>query len=155
MRYTFIRLTVPAILMFSASIAGAAVEYGTYLETFDTGYVHDATLDSTADWYGGLGSPTTRTQTGIGVNSSVGLTQGQYIFTWTAHPFDWNDAEFTGAVFRMDFQTDAGGHLDDDPGTRLKATTTAYRRMTRGRCLPSFRRWPTTPGIRSSWGSPS
>ena len=51
---------------------------------------------------------------GNGVAGSTGLTAASAIFTWTAHPFDWNAPDFLGVNVQMDFQTDGSGHFDDD-----------------------------------------
>jgi len=64
-------------------------------------------------WYDG-GSSAPYVNSGIGISGSVGLTNGDHIFTWTAHPFDWNAAGFLGIKVQMDFQTDSSSHFDDD-----------------------------------------
>ena len=51
---------------------------------------------------------------GNGLLGSIGLAPGSSIFTWTEHPFDWNDPAFQSITFDMDFQTDGSGEFDDD-----------------------------------------
>ncbi len=81
-------------------------------ESFESGYSLGSTVGAHANWYDGGSGPVVTS--GAGVSSSVGLAPASAIFTWTAHPFDWNDADFTGVMVQMDFQTDGSGHLDDD-----------------------------------------
>jgi hypothetical protein len=64
------------------------------------------------DWYDGGGGPVATA--GSGVAGSVGLGSAGAIFTWTAHPFDWNAPDFQGVNFQADFQTDGSSHFDDD-----------------------------------------
>ena len=53
--------------------------------------------------------------TGIGVASSIGLDSGGTIFNWTAHPFNWNAADFQKLVLQGDFKTNVtSGQFDDD-----------------------------------------
>jgi hypothetical protein len=80
------------------------------LENFNT-FTPGSIIGSYPGWYG---SGTPVVTSGIGVSGSIGLAPGQQIFTWTAHPFDWNAADFLGVNFQMDFQTDGSGHFDDD-----------------------------------------
>ncbi len=49
-----------------------------------------------------------------GVAGSIGLAQATNIFTWTAHPFNWNAADFQSVTVQADFKTDASGYFDDD-----------------------------------------
>ena len=50
----------------------------------------------------------------MGVVGSVGLGSAGSIYNWTAHPFNWNAADFEGIVIQHDFKTDASGQFDDD-----------------------------------------
>jgi len=98
-------LTVTAT--FTGGPSGGAV-----CEDFESGYTLGNTVGTHADWYDGGSGPVVNS--GLGVASSVGLAPASAIFTWTAHPFDWNAADFVAFKVQMDFQTDASGHLDDD-----------------------------------------
>ena len=52
---------------------------------------------------------------GIGVNGSVGLTDGSPIFTWLTHPFKWSEMDDGDAVMmKIDLKTDGDGLMDDD-----------------------------------------
>ena len=88
----------------------AVSSFGT-CENFDT-YTPGSTIGSYDDWFDGGNGPVVTA--GNGVDDSVGLAAGNNIFTWVAHPFDWNAADFQGINVQMDFQTDGSGHLDDD-----------------------------------------
>jgi hypothetical protein len=80
-------------------------------ESFDT-YTPGSIIGTYAGWYDGGNGPVVTA--GNGVAGSVGLAAGNNIFTWTAHPFDWNAAGFQGVNLQADFKTDVSGHLDDD-----------------------------------------
>ena len=45
---------------------------------------------------------------------NAGLAAAGPIFTWVAHPFNWNAPDFMGLKVQMDFQTDGNGNFDDD-----------------------------------------
>ena len=75
--------------------AGAVVPYGTYTESFDSGYTLGAQLRTHPDWFYESGNSGPVPTAGAGVNSTVGLSKGDRIFTWVACPFDWNDPGFT------------------------------------------------------------
>ena len=82
-----------------------------FQEGFDA-YTPGSTIGTYGDWYDGGGGPVVTD--GNGVAGSVGLGSAANIFTWTAHPFDWNDPNILGVTIGMDFQTDASGQFDDD-----------------------------------------
>jgi hypothetical protein len=87
---------------------------GGVCEGFETGYTDGAELRTHADWFYGSGNDGPNTVSTVGFNGGWGLTDGDRIFTWVAHPFDWNGASFQGIDLQMDFQTDGSGHFDDD-----------------------------------------
>ena len=80
-------------------------------ETFDS-YTAGSNIGSYAGWYDGGSGPVVTA--GNGVANSVGLASFGDIFTWTAHPFNWNASDFQGITLQMDFKTDASGQFDDD-----------------------------------------
>ncbi len=84
----------------------------TYSESFESGFTIGSKIGSNADWYDGGNGPVITS--GNGVAGSVGLAAASNIFSWTAHPFNWNDADFLGVILQMDFETDGSGHFDDD-----------------------------------------
>jgi len=49
-----------------------------------------------------------------GVASSNGLAAANNIFTWSAHPFNWNDVDLEKVNVQMDFKSDGSGNFDDD-----------------------------------------
>lgn len=98
------------ILMISVASANAQ----TYTEDFESGYTDGAQLRTHADWFYEAANSGPTTEDDVGFNSSWGLTDGDRIFTWVAHPFDWNDGNLTSVIFKMDFETDGSGHFDDD-----------------------------------------
>ena len=44
----------------------------------------------------------------------TGWLHGGSIFNWTAHPFNWNAADFQKIILQGDFKTDGTGAFDDD-----------------------------------------
>jgi hypothetical protein len=82
------------------------------LEDFEAGFTLGQTIGAHPDWFDGGSGPDVTA--GYGVAGSAGLAAASAIFTWTAHPFDWNDPNFVGIILQMDFQTDGSGHFDDD-----------------------------------------
>ena len=84
------------------------------LETFEAGFSVGQDVGNNVNWFDGSDDNGSDVQTGIGVAGSIGLAPGQWIATWLAHPFSWQDADLKGVVVGMDFQTDADGHFDDD-----------------------------------------
>ena len=88
------------------------VPYSGVCEDFEDGFTLGQTVGTHADWFDGGNGPVVNA--GIGVAGSVGLAPASAIFTWVDQPFDWNDPEFQGVIFQMDFQTDGSGQFDDD-----------------------------------------
>jgi hypothetical protein len=83
-------------------------------EGFETGYTDGAELRTHDDWFYESGNDGPDTESTVGFNGGWGLTDGDRVFTWVAHSFDWSDASFQGVVLQMDFKTDGSGHFDDD-----------------------------------------
>ncbi len=81
-------------------------------ESFNTYATTGSTIGTYSGWFDGGGGPIVTA--GIGVAETVGLGDSGSIFTWTAHPFDWNAVDFAGINLQADFQTDSSGHFDDD-----------------------------------------
>ena len=71
-----------------------------------------STIGTYTGWYDGGSGPVVTA--GNGVTGSVGLAAATNIYTWTAHPFNWNDATFVSVTLQQDFMTDASGNFDDD-----------------------------------------
>ena len=63
---------------------------------------------------GTMAAPGPLVNSSIGVAGTIGLAPDDAIFTWTAHPFNWNAPDFQSIEFQMDFQTDGSGQFDDD-----------------------------------------
>ena len=80
-------------------------------ESFNA-YTPGSTIGTYAGWYDGGAGPVVTG--GNGVASSTGLAAAANVFNWTAHPFNWNAADFLGANFQMDYQTSGSGTFDDD-----------------------------------------
>jgi hypothetical protein len=80
-------------------------------EDFESGFA-GSMVGAHADWFDGGNGPVATA--GSGVAGSVGLDPANNIFTWTAHPFNWNDPLFWKIVLQMDFQANASGGFDDD-----------------------------------------
>ncbi len=79
---------------------------------FETGYTLGQTIGTNTGWYDGGSGPVVNSGSGLG--GSVGLAPATNVFTWTAHPFNWNATDFLGVDFQMDYQTDGSGQFDDD-----------------------------------------
>src|SRR5512145_1361351 len=71
-----------------------------------------AMIGTKAGWYDGGGGPVVTA--GNGVAGSKGLGTANNIFNWTAHPFNWNTADFQKINLQGDFQSNASGQFDDD-----------------------------------------
>ncbi len=86
-----------------------------FAEPFETGFTLGVDVGEHEDWYdddaNSFGCDVTA---GAGVAGSVGLTYGGRIFTWIAHPFNWNDPGLESIVLQMDFMTNDNGGFDDD-----------------------------------------
>ncbi len=112
---------VTMIAMSLTAATASAAPYGEFLETFD-GFTTPSNIADDSAWYNqGAEADLAKALSGVGVNGTVGVSNADQAIIWTAHAFDPTDLEFGGAVFRMDFQTDASGNLDDD---RIGWTTT-------------------------------
>ena len=85
-----------------------------FSETFELGFTLGADVGEHAEWFDGDDTNGPDVQSGIGCGASTGLAPGSSIFTWTEHPFDWNDPDLTGIMVQMDFQTNEAGEFDDD-----------------------------------------
>jgi len=108
----FKNLSILGLIGIFALLISAPASAAFYTEDFESGYTLGANVGAHSDWYDGGGGPVVTD--GIGVLASNGLAPANAIFTWTAHPFDWNDPDFRSVIFQMDFQTDGSGQLDDD-----------------------------------------
>ena len=93
------------------SHAGQADSPAGTLEDFETGFA-GSNVGAHADWFDGGAGPVATA--GNGVAGSVGLALDNDIFTWTAHPFQWNDPTLSGVLIGMDFQANGSGGFDDD-----------------------------------------
>ncbi len=104
-------------LTMPASALSAGVNYtvipsaGLVCESFNT-FTPGSTIGTYTGWYDGGSGPVVTS--GNGVAGSIGLAASGTIFTWTAHPFDWNAADFVAVRLQGDFQTNASGQFDDD-----------------------------------------
>ena len=89
---------------------------GAVLETFNAFTPLGQDVGNYPGWFDGTDNNGCDVTAGIGIGPSplVGIAPGQWIFTWTANEFNWNDAEFTDATFEMDFQSNGSGQFDDD-----------------------------------------
>jgi len=111
------------IIVFLTSLLGKntiivrADSTGLVCETFES-LVPGSTIGTYAGWYDGGAGPVVTA--GNGVASSVGVATANSIFNWTAHPFNWNAADFQKITLQGDFQTSGSGGFDDD---RLSWTT--------------------------------
>jgi len=81
-------------------------------EDFDAFSPLGNSIGSYSGWYDGGSGPVVNA--GLGLLGSVGLDPASAIFTWSAHPFDWDDPSLPSITFQMDFQTDNSGNFDDD-----------------------------------------
>ena len=81
-------------------------------EDFDSGFTTGATIGTHAAWFDDGDGPVVTASAGTA--GSIGLAPADHIFTWSAHPFDWNDASLVSVTLSMDFQTSSTGLFDDD-----------------------------------------
>ena len=88
----------------TASVESAVEDF----ELFTIGNV----VGSHADWFDNGSGPVVQAANGVG--GSQGLAPGSSIFIWSANPFDWTAADFSGITVQMDFQANASGEFDDD-----------------------------------------
>jgi hypothetical protein len=77
-------------------------------ESFTTGQ----RVGMNPSWYDGGTGP--MVSAGVGVAGSIGLQSAGSIFTWNAHPFNWNVNNLVGVNLQMDFKTNSAGQFDDD-----------------------------------------
>ena len=103
---------VTIFLLCSASVPAVAAVY----EDFESGYSDGAAIRLHSDWFTEASRTNPTTEDNVGLNGTWGLSAGSPIFTWVAHPFDWNTdlAILDKVIVQMDFQTDGSGHFDDD-----------------------------------------
>jgi uncharacterized repeat protein (TIGR02543 family) len=91
-------------------------------ENFDT-LTPGATIGTYPGWYDGGTGPIVAPS--IGVNDSIGLAPANSSFTWTAHPFNWNDSNLRKVNLQIDVETDSTGTFTDDSvGWMLSDTST-------------------------------
>jgi hypothetical protein len=109
MRTNYWNKVLVLMVVGAMALAGAA-QAQIHTEDFESGYNLGQNIGSHEDWYDGDAGPTVNSE--IGVAGSVGLSNANNIFNWTAHPFNWN--EVTKVIIGMDFQTDGSSHFDDD-----------------------------------------
>ena len=76
-------------------------------EDYESGFTLGQMVGSNADWFDGGNGPVVLG--GIGVNGSVGLSDGTNIFTWTSEGFTWTDWDFEWVIFQMDFESNSAG----------------------------------------------
>ena len=104
-------LTALCIFFYAVPVMAAP-----YTEDFESGYTDGAAIRLHADWFTEASRTNPTTEDNVGVNGTWGLSNGSPIFTWVAHPFDWNTdlAISDKVIVQMDFQTDGSGYFDDD-----------------------------------------
>ena len=105
---------VPACFLIVVAAPASLANGQIYTEAFESGYTLGAELRTHPNWFYEDANSGPRVQAGIGVAGSQGLTNGDRIFTWVAHPFDWNHPDFVGVDVQMDFETSSAGEFDDD-----------------------------------------
>jgi hypothetical protein len=84
-----------------------------FKESFDDGYPCDKELKTHTDWFSESGG-SVKVVSGCGVGNSAGLTAGDKIVTWSAHPFYWKRSTLESVMIQMDFQASPEGKLNDD-----------------------------------------
>jgi len=86
---------------------------GGVTEDFESGFTLGSTIGAHPDWYDQGSGPIVTA--GIGVNGSVGLSDGPDIFTLTSNCLGgWQSEDFQGIQMQMDFQASPAGVFDDD-----------------------------------------
>jgi len=103
-------LVVFVLILFAEPAVGEL----TFTEEFESGFTAASDVGEHPDWFDGSDDNSSQITAGIGCGGSNGLAPGMSIFTWTAHPFDWNYPSFLGIIFQMDFETDDSGNFADD-----------------------------------------
>jgi len=96
------------------SITATFVGSTAVCEDFESGFALGQELRTHADWFYEDGNSGPVPTAGIGVDGSIGLSNGNRAFAWVAHEFSWNDPLLLGVWFQMDYQTDSAGVFDDD-----------------------------------------
>lgn len=101
-------------ISFDLELTGVTAPSGLVCESFNS-YAPGSRIGSYAGWYdGGASVPGPVVTAGNGVAGSIGLAPAASVFHWTAHPFNWNAADFQSVSLQMDYRTDANGAFDDD-----------------------------------------
>ena len=80
-------------------------------ETFNA-FTPGSTIGTYTGWFSDGSGPVVTAANGVA--GSNGLAAGSTIFNWTAHPFNWNAADFQKVILQGDFKTDGSGNFDDD-----------------------------------------
>ena len=80
-------------------------------ESFNA-FTPGSTIGTYTGWYDGGAGPVVTA--GNGVAGSTGLAAANNVFHWTAHPFNWNAADFQKFVVQNDFRSDGNASFDDD-----------------------------------------
>ena len=93
------------------SVTANFIELQLVCETFNS-FTPGARIGTYSGWFSDGNGPLVSSS--IGVANSIGLDSGSAIFNWTAHPFDWNAADFSAITFQADFKTYTDGRFDDD-----------------------------------------
>lgn len=88
-----------------------ALTDSTFTETFDA-FALDQRVGTNPGWYDNAAGPFVRASNGVG--GSRGLDASATIFTWSAHPFNWNDPTFAKVTLQMDFESSSAAEFDDD-----------------------------------------
>ncbi len=104
---------------------GIGINESQFCEGFETGWANHTRISdngqpSGTQWFA---APGPYIEDNIGVGGTWGVDNHDNIFTWTAHPFDWNAVDFTGLNIQMDFQTNGSGDFDDDRVGWMKSAT--------------------------------
>ena len=104
-------LTMPASAH-SASVNYAQIPPSNLVcESFNS-YTPGSTIGTYTGWWDGGAGPVVTT--GNGVASSIGLAAAGNVYHWTAHPFNWNAADFQKFIVQHDFQSSGSSTFDDD-----------------------------------------
>ena len=101
----------------NASITATFTEGLFTCEDYESGFTLGQMVGSNANWFDGGNGPVVLG--GIGVNGSVGLSDGTNIFTWTSEGFSWTDGDFEWVVFQMDFESNSEGIGNTFNGDRV------------------------------------
>ncbi len=88
-----------------------ATNDSTFTEAFDS-FTVGQTIGTNPGWYDAASGPVVGASNGVA--STRGLGASGTIFTWSAHPFNWNDPTFAKVTLEMDFESSSSGNFDDD-----------------------------------------